>query len=118
MAITIKSLRNGSYTAANTDANFYPASAGTFAQKSALVKNIRFVNTGSSSATVLLKVKQDTPTATRQLTPTITIPPNACLVIDDEVTLQGNTNSGTLRQAILITSTGSIDYVISGFERD
>jgi len=85
-----------------------------------VVKNIRFVNTsGSNSATVLLKLKQDNPSITRQITAnTITIPPNACLILNEEITLEGNVASSTLRHAILVTSTGALDYVVSGIERD
>jgi len=84
------------------------------------VKNIRFVNTSSSSnATVLLKITQDSPSVTRQVTAnTVTIPPSGYLVLDEEITLEGNTSSGTLRHALLLTSTGALDFVVSGIERD
>lgn len=120
MAFIVKSLAYGQLTS-TSDTNLYPEGSGTFATKAAVVKNMRFVNTGSSAATLLLKVKRDTPSDTRRLTAgPVTIPPKGLLIIDDELTLEGNSASGTERYAILgaTSSGGTLDYVISGLERE
>jgi len=120
MAITVRNLNSGSL-AVVTDGNVYPAGNGNFANKSAVVHNMRFVNTSdSAAATLALKVKQDTPAQTRQISANVvTIPPRGLYLVEEPLTLEGNTAAGTKRHAILATTTGgTIDYVISGIERD
>ena len=116
MAITIKSLANGQLTS-TSDTNLYPPA--DFTTKPVVIRNMRFVNTSSSaSATLTLKIKQDSTSLSRLICPVaITIPPKALCIIDEEITLEGSAADGF---AILgaTSSGGAIDYVLSGFERD
>ena len=121
MAITVKSLAQNRLSS-TSDTNLYPSGAGTYATKPAVISTIRVVNTSTTdAATLVLKLKKDSGSVVRHLTASpVTIPPKGLLVIDEVITLEGSSTSGSNRHALLgaTSSGGQLDYVISGVERD
>jgi hypothetical protein len=111
MAVSIKSLARDQLPTAQAD--LYQAPAGA-TPKSAIVKNMRFVNVGSETATINVWFKRGSDgTAFRILPKDMAIAPGQLVIENEEVTMesddriQGQVNEG-----------GTVDYVISGVERD
>jgi hypothetical protein len=81
--------------------------------KAQIVKAMRFVNT-STSTSIGLNVLISHSSSQRQISPKpVTIAPGAMYIDDTEFTLEaGDKVQGSL------SATGTVDYVISGIERD
>ena len=109
MAVIIRSLADGPVPSPNTN-NLYPSSGGVAAGKAVIVKNMRFVNKGTSPATLNVYFSG---ASQRQILPLdLQLPPGFALVDDQELTLEaGDKIEGK-------ASTANVDFVISGVERD
>jgi|WetSurMetagenome_2_1015567.scaffolds.fasta_scaffold449856_2 hypothetical protein len=108
MALTVKSLGRGAVPTTQGDI-VGPVGTG----KAVIVKSMRFVNT-SNSAAATLNVYFKRSGNTYRLLPTGLTMAAASLVVDDsEVTLE----AGDSVQAV-VASGNTVDYVISGIERD
>jgi len=116
MATIIKALNHGSLTAQHGNpATLYGPPSGT--TKSAIVKNIRFVNTSDSDAAEL-KLTLSAQGQSKQITPSsgssqLTVPAKGLFVLKDEIPLAaGESILGSTNTA------GEFDYVVSGMEKD
>ena len=109
MAVSIKSIKDGAVSAGSLGDLVDSVAAG----KTLVVKNMRFVNTGSASATLNVYFKHDTDTSRRIVPKDTVLPAGYSLVDDQEITLEeddkieGQVESGE-----------TVDYVISGIERE
>ncbi len=117
MAVIIKSLADNGAFGSVPGAQIYQPSSG----KAALVRNMRFVNTDDAVTVSLTLTFLRTGTSERKISPSpVSIPPHGLFVIEQELSLEATTDS--IRaigvQAGTSTATTSIDYVISGVERD
>jgi hypothetical protein len=115
MAIQIKSLARNTLPTPS-EADLYAVPAG----KAAIVKSVRLVNTGSSSAVVNLWFRRGTSgagTSYRIVPKDLTLPPGGAFIDDSELTLEyvDSSNIDRIRGAV---ASGTVDYVISGIERD
>jgi len=116
MATLIKSLGYGALTEPHaTPATLYSLAGGT--TKSAIVKNIRFVNM-SDTTPAEIKLSISALSQTKQITPNngtahISVLPKGMFVFDQEITLASG-------EAILgsTSASGQFDYIISGMERE
>ena len=106
MAVTIKAIKQGQLPA--TAEPLYQAPAKT----AAIVKNMRFVNTGAAAITINVWFKRGSNTY-RVLPKDLSIAPGQLFLDNDELTLDpGDEIQG---QA---SSASTVDYVFSGVERD
>ncbi len=107
MSLKIRSLADGPVPTTLND--LLPVVA---AGKAVIVRNMRFVNTGSGNATLNVYFKNAAATSRRVLPKDLLLPPGFCLIDDQEITLEvGDKIEGL--------GTGStVDYVISGVERE
>jgi hypothetical protein len=113
MSIQIKSLKKGTLPTSEGDLYVVPSS------KTAIVKSIRLVNTGSASATVNLFVKRSTTGTSYRIVPKdLVLAPNAAFVDSDEITLEGLTGTNAEDRVTGLVASGTVDVVISGVERD
>jgi hypothetical protein len=111
MALQIKLLKEGTLATSEGDLYVVPTT------KTAIVKSIRLVNTGSAAATVNLFVRHGSGGTSRQIVPkNLTLPAGAALIDDSEITLEGSTNADRIRG--FVNSGGTVDCVISGVERE
>jgi hypothetical protein len=114
MAIQIKSL--GKNTLQTSEGDLYTVPLN----KTAIVKSIRLVNTGGAPATVNLFVRRSTTGTSYRIAPKdMSLAPGAAYVDDSEITLEGlTTTNGEDRVRGVVNSGATVDYVISGVERD
>jgi hypothetical protein len=115
MAVQIKSLARNTLPTPS-EADLYAVPAG----KSAIVKSLRLVNTGTSTAVVNLWFRRGTSssgTSYRIIPKDLNLAPGAAFVDDSELTLEyvDSSNIDRIRGAV---ASGTVDYVISGIERD
>ena len=109
MAVAIKSLADGTVPTPNVD-NLYPASGTVPTGKTVLVKNMRFVNSGTAEATLNIYF---TGSGQRRILPMdVKLPVGFELIETQEISLE----EGDKLEAK--SSVGNVDYVISGVERD
>ncbi|SRR5713101_5842713 len=112
MAVTIKALANNVLTQ-TTATNLYPASG--FAVKAAIVKTMRFVNTSDTASATLDIYFLRSGGAIRQISPKgLNLPPHGMYVDDSDLTLEATLDAIQAKTS----SGGTIDYVLSGVERD
>ena len=114
MAIQIKSLARGAL--ATSEGDLYSVPSG----KSAIVKGIRLVNTGSAPVVVNLWFRRGTSgagTSYRIAPKDLTLAPGAAFIDDSELTMEYVDASNVDRVRGMVAS-GTVDYVISGVERD
>jgi len=110
MAITIKHLKDGTVPVTTAAAIVDAVATG----KTVIVKNMRFVNTGSGVATLNVYFKASSGGTGRRILPKdLSIAPGALIVEEAELTLE----AGNLVEAV-VPSGNTVDYVISGIERD
>ncbi len=110
MALAIRVLGFGQLTS-TTEADLSTVAVPT--GKAQIVKAMRFVNT-SASASIGLNVFLSHSGSERQISPkNVNVAPGAQYIDDTELTLEaGDKVRGSL------SATGTVDYVISGIERD
>ena len=114
MALQIKSLFKGTVPV-TTEADIYPVPVN----KTAIVKSIRLVNTGSGSVAINLFVRRGGGTSYRIVPKDLTLAAGAAFIDDTELTLEGLTAAGGEDRIRGLVPTGStVDCVISGVERD
>lgn len=115
MAVQIKSLFKGVVPVA-TEADIYPVPTN----KTAIVKSIRLVNTGSSSVAVNLFVRRATGGASYRIIPKdLLLAPGAAFIDESELTLEGLAAvNGEDRIRGVVPTGSTVDCVISGVERD
>ena len=112
MAITVKQLAKGALT---TAADLYV----TPQNKTAIIKNIRLVNTTGAAVTVNLYLKRGSGGTQYRIAPvSMSLPANAMYVDDTEITLEGGATVGTTDDRIYGDAAATVHYVISGIERD
>jgi hypothetical protein len=112
MAVTIKALANGQLTQTSAT-NLYPTSG--FAVKAAIVKTMRFVNTSDTASATLDIYFLRSGGSTRQISPkSLNLPPHGMYVDDSDLTLEAALDAIQAKTS----SGGTIDYVLSGVERD
>ncbi len=108
MALTVKNLGSGQLTTTSTT-TLYVVPMG----KAAIVKNQRFVNRDTVAHTINIFYARAGTTQFQLLPKNLSLAPNALVIDQDELTLaagdqiQGGVDSGT-----------TLDFVISGIERD
>ena len=109
MALTVRSLADGAVP--TSTGNLYPASGGIASGKAVIVKNMRFVNKGTSAAATLSVFF--TGTGQRNIIPPgLSLLPGMAFIDDQELTLEaGDKIEG-------LASTSDVEFVISGVERD
>jgi hypothetical protein len=108
MPIAIKALANGQLS--TTQATLYTVPAS----KTAITKNMRFVNTSDSTAyTIKIYYKRSGQTARLILPKDLSIAPKNLVIDDQEVTMEAGDEIRGEASANTV-----IDYVISGIERD
>jgi hypothetical protein len=113
MAVTIKALANGQVQTSTT--NLYPPPPTLFAVKAAIVKTMRFVNTSDTASATLDIYFLRSGGAIRQISPKgLNLPPHGMYVDDSDLTLEATTDAIQAKTS----SAGTIDYVLSGVERD
>lgn len=114
MAVQIKSLGKSTVPTSEGDLYFVPVN------KTAIVKSIRLVNTGSAAATVNLFVRRSTTGTSYRIAPKdMALAAGAAYVDDSEITLEGlTTTNGEDRVRGVVNTGATVDYVISGVERD
>ena len=111
MAIVLKNLARAQLSAT---AGTLVYSAPTSPARAAVVTSIRLVNRGTSSATVNLYVNTAPGISSFALIPAgLVIPPKYEVSDDTEVTLASG--EGVYGD---VSASGSVDIVLSGFERD
>ncbi len=111
MAVTIKSLARSQLP--TTQGDLYAAPT-TPAAKSTIVKNMRFVNVGSATVTINIWFKRGSGgTAYRILPKDMAIAPGQLVIENEEVTMESDD-----RIQGQVSSGGTVDYVLSGVERD
>lgn len=113
MSLQIKSLKQ-TVLATSGEGELYPVPSG----KTAIVKGIRLVNTGTGSAVINIYVKRGTGTSYRILPKDLTLAPGAAFIDSDELTLEGLAGTDGDRIRGLANSGATVDCVISGVERD
>ena len=107
MATEIKLINSGEVTT-NTEI-VKPETA-----KTTLVKSMRFVNAGTASATLELKLEAAADGVARPIIPTLQLPANYSLIDDHEITLGKN-------DKIIGTASGAgaqVHFMVSGIQRD
>ena len=110
MALALKVLGMGQLTA-TSEADI--VSQAVPSGKAQIVKAMRFVNT-STSNTVGVSVYISHNASERLVSPkSVTVPPSGAYIDDTEITLEAGDK---LRAAL--SATGTVDYVVSGVERD
>jgi hypothetical protein len=118
MSLQIKQLGSGKTLAGLTDDVVYDCIAG----KSAIVKNIRLVNTGTGTATINVLLRKTTSSADDvQISPKdISLPPGEMYIDNDEITLSRPTTSDpAMKLRVTASGTGAtVAYLVSGVERD
>jgi hypothetical protein len=113
MAIQIKSLAKGILPTSEGQLYVVPTN------KSAIVKNIRLVNTGTSSVTVNLFIRRASGGTSYRIAPKdLSIAPGAAFIDDQEVTVEFVTDVASSDRIQGYASAGTVDYVLSGIERD
>jgi hypothetical protein len=109
MALTIKTIGFGQVNQTGGQ----DLSSAVQSGKAQIVKAMRFVNTNTSSS-VILNVLLTHGGTDRQISPkNMSLAPGAAYIDDTEVTLETNDK---IRGSV--SSGGTVDYVISGIERD
>ena len=126
MAVTISSLADG-VTAWTALTNIF--STGNHS-KAALVRNIRFVNADDAITANLtvafVRTTGGTAGSARLITASpVSIPPHGLFVIEQEISLEYSGATPTISDALQVkavqagtNTAASLDYVISGVERD
>lgn len=119
MAVQIKSLKTGVLPSANpvVEADLYPVPLN----KTAIVKSIRLVNTGNGTATINLFVRRATGGTSYRIAPKdLSLAPGVAFIDDSEVTLEGLgvVDTGDRVRGMASPTGSTVDYVISGVERD
>ena len=114
MSLQIKSLKQGTLATSEGDLYVVPVN------KAAIVKTIRLINTGSSSVTVNLFVRRGSGGTSYRIAPKdLSLPGGGAFIDDSELTLEGLTATGDSdRVRGIVSSSGTVDCVISGVERD
>ena len=111
MALTIKSLARNQLPTSQGDLYQAPT---TPTAKAAIVKNMRFVNVGTGSVTINIWFKRAAGgTPYRILPKDVAIAPGQLLIDNEELTLESDD-----RIQGQVSSGGTVDYVLSGVERD
>jgi hypothetical protein len=113
MAVTIVGLARGTLLTSPSD--LYPVPIG----KAAIVSSIRLVNTGGATATVNLYVRRGGSGTLYRIAPmNMTLPAGYSYVDEAELTLEAKDTGNQDRIQGSVSSGGTVDYVISGVERD
>jgi hypothetical protein len=117
MALQIKSLFKGVVPVhATDDQDIYPVPVN----KTAIVKSIRLVNTGTAPVAINLFVRRATGGTSYRIVPKdLTLAPGAAFVDETEITLEGLTAAnGEDRIRGRVPTGSTVDCVVSGVERD
>lgn len=118
MSLQIKQLGSGKTLAGLTDDVIYDCVAG----KSAIIKSIRLINTGTGTATLNILLRKTTSSSDDvQISPKdISLPPGEMYIDNDEITLSRPTSSDpAMKVRATVSGSGAvIAYLVSGVERD
>ncbi len=113
MALQIKSLKQIAMPeTAEDDIYVVPVN------KTAIVKSLRLVNTEASAVTVNLFVRRGTDDPYRIAPVNLSIPAGAALIDDSEITLEGKATLAASDRITGYVTSGTVDCVISGVERE